>query len=321
MIPKLKIAHMTPRLPIIQGGMAVRVSTGKLAAAVAEAGGIGTIAGTGLTPKELTEEIRKARALTSGYVGVNVLFAVRDFAELMLTAMKQKVDFVVSGAGFSRDMYAWGKDHGVPVLAIVSSARLGAVAEKLGAAAVVVEGKEAGGHLGTDRSVNELVPEVAAAVSVPVVGAGGIMDGFDIARLLKLGAAGVQMATRFVASRECEAHDRFKEKYLAARSEDVVLISSPVGLPGRAIRNRFTDALTSEGRRAIERCDRCLKRCSAKFCILDALRRSVAGDVDDGLVFSGEFVHRITEILSVREIMDRLGAQLSQALSASPHPA
>lgn len=320
MIPKLTIAHMTPRLPVIQGGMAVRVSTGKLAAAVAQAGGIGTIAGTGLTPGELVDEIRTARDLTSGYIGVNVLFAVKEFAELMLAALREKVDFIVSGAGFSRDMFTWGKDYGIPVLSIVSSARLAQVAEKLGAAAVVVEGKEAGGHLGTDRSVSELVPEVAAAVRIPVVGAGGIMDGFDAGRILMLGAAGVQMATRFVASVECEVHANFKAKYLSARAEDVVLIKSPVGLPGRAIRNHFTETIVGEGRRAIEHCERCLKRCSAQFCILDALRRSVAGDVENGLVFSGEFVHRITEILPVQEIMNRLATQLEQAL-AVPTPA
>jgi NAD(P)H-dependent flavin oxidoreductase YrpB (nitropropane dioxygenase family) len=306
---------MMPKLPIIQGGMAVRVSTGKLAAAVAQAGGVGTIAGTGLTTSELVDEIRKARDLTDGYLGVNVLFAVERFAELMLAAMKEKIDFVVSGAGFSRDMFTWGKDHGVPVLAIVSSARLAVLAEKLGAAAVVVEGKEAGGHLGTDRSVNEVVPEVVEAVNIPVVGAGGVTDGFDIARLLRLGAAGVQMATRFVLSVECEAHQRFKDLYLAATAEDVVLIKSPVGLPGRALRNRFTESIAGESRRAITHCERCLKRCSAEFCILDALRRSVAGDVEGGLVFSGEFVHRIHEILPVQEIMNRLAAQLSEALA------
>lgn len=316
-LPKLRIAHMTPRLPIIQGGMAVRVSTGRLAAAVARAGGIGTIAGTGLTTDELTSEIRKARTLTSGYIGVNVLFAVRQFAELILAAMKEKVDFVVSGAGFSRDIFGWGKEHGVPVLAMVSSARLAQTAEKLGAAAVVVEGKEAGGHLGTDRSVDELVPEVAAAVRIPVIGAGGITDGFDIARILRLGASGVQMATRFVASEECEADHKFKAMYLAAKEEDVVLIKSPVGLPGRALRNRFTELIAGEGRRAITQCERCLKRCSGKFCIADALRRAVAGDVVNGLVFSGEHVPRITDILPVQEIMDRLAAQLGQALAVT----
>ncbi|MGE5577925.1 MAG: NAD(P)H-dependent flavin oxidoreductase [Syntrophothermus sp.] len=320
MFPQLTIAHMKPKLPIIQGGMAVRVSTARLAAAVANAGGIGIIAGTGLTVKQLVDEIRRARDLTSGYIGVNVLFAVEQFARLMLAAMKEKVDFVISGAGFSRDMFAWGKDHGVPVLSIVSSARLAKVAEKLGAAAVVVEGKEAGGHLGTDRSVHDVLPEVVAAVDIPVIAAGGIMDGFDIARALGEGAQGVQMATRFVASTECEAHPNFKKRYLAAEEDDVILIDSPVGLPGRALRNKFTDSISGEGRRPIAHCERCLKQCSTKFCILDALRRAVDGDVENGLVFSGEFVHRIKEILSVQEIMDRLSAQFEQA-RACPAPA
>lgn len=319
MIPSLTIAHMTPRLPVIQGGMAVRVSTGRLAAAVANAGGIGTIAGTGLSTDELVEEIRRARSLTKGYIGVNVLFAVQQFADLVKTAMREKVDFIVSGAGFSRDMFAWGREYGVPVLSIVSSARLAASAEKLGAAAVVVEGKEAGGHLGTDRSVKDIVPEVLGAVSIPVVAAGGIMDGLDAAEMLKLGASGVQMATRFVASTECEAPPEFKEKYLSARPEDVVIIQSPVGLPGRAIRNEFTDSLTGEDRPGIRECLRCLKHCSARFCILDVLRKAVSGDVHNGLVFSGEFVGRIKQVLPVKDIMAQIAEQLDRSF-ARPMP-
>jgi NAD(P)H-dependent flavin oxidoreductase YrpB (nitropropane dioxygenase family) len=294
--------------------MAYKVSTGRLAAAVAEAGGIGTIAGTGLTAQELIREIERARELTSGYIGVNVLFAVEAFAELMLTAMREKVDFVASGAGFSRDMYSWGRDHGVPVVSIVSSARLAVIAQKLGAAAVVVEGKEAGGHLGTDRPVSEIVPEVVREVGIPVVAAGGIMDGYDIARMLRLGASGVQMATRFVTSHECEVHPKFKRMYLSARAEDVVLIKSPVGLPGRALRNAFTESIGGIDRGAITSCRRCLKRCSAEFCILDALRRSVAGDVEGGLVFSGEFVHKVKRAMSVEEIMSALARELREAL-------
>ncbi|WP_132017474.1 NAD(P)H-dependent flavin oxidoreductase [Hydrogenispora ethanolica] len=313
LLPKLKIAHMLPRIPVIQGGMAVKVSTGRLAAAVANAGGIGTIAGTGLTDAELRSEIQTARSLSDGYIGVNVLFAAKRFSELMLTALREKVDFVISGAGFSRDMFQWGREHKIPVLAIVSSARLARLAEKLGAAAVVVEGKEAGGHLGTDRPIAALVPEVAASVRIPVVAAGGITDGFDIARMLRLGASGVQMATRFVASRECEAHANFKAQYLAANAEDVTLIDSPVGLPGRAISNHFTRSIAGALRSKIQHCDGCLKHCSAKFCILDALRKAVSGDTQNGLVFSGEFVGRIKEILPVQEIMDRLVAQMEQA--------
>lgn len=314
MLPTLKIAHMLPKLPIIQGGMAVRVSTGKLAAAVANAGGIGTIGGTGMTPEELSREIRTAKGLSTGYIGVNVLFAAKEFAELMLTAMREKVDFVVSGAGFSRDMFTWGKERGIPVLAIVSSARLAKLAEKMGAAAVVVEGKEAGGHLGTDRPIADIIPEVISEVQIPVIAAGGITDGEDIARMLQLGAAGVQMATRFVMSDECEAHPDFKDKYLKASAEDITLIQSPVGLPGRAIRNQFTQKIAGEGSKPIEKCERCLKHCSAKFCILESLRRAVTGDVTDGLVFSGEFVHRIKDILPVQDIMNNLSQQLEQAL-------
>lgn len=314
MILKLKIAHMLPKLPIIQGGMAFRVSTGKLAAAVANAGGIGTIAGTGLTPGELKNEIQKARALSNGYVGVNVLFAAKQFADLMMTALKEKVDFVISGAGFSRDVFAWGRENNIPVLTIISSARLAKLAEKMGAAAVVVEGKEAGGHLGTERPIADILPEVLNEVQIPVIAAGGIMEGNDIVRMLKLGAFGVQMATRFVMSNECEAHQAFKSKYLSAEAQDITLIESPVGLLGRAIRNQFTESVEGGRRLAIEKCDQCLKHCSAKFCIMDALHKSVAGDVVNGLVFSGEFVHRIKEILPVQEIMNRLKAQIDQAL-------
>lgn len=130
---------------------------------------------------------------------MNVLFAVQQFAELMVTAMREKVDFVVSGAGFSRDMFSWGKEHNIPVISIVSSDRFASLAQKMGAAAIVVEGKEAGGHLGTDRSINDILPEVVSAVDIPVIAAGGIMNGFDIAKMLGLGASGVQMATRFIA--------------------------------------------------------------------------------------------------------------------------
>ncbi|MGI6034709.1 MAG: NAD(P)H-dependent flavin oxidoreductase [Limnochordia bacterium] len=316
MIAPLKIAHMEPRLPIIQGGMAVRVSTGKLAAAVAKAGGIGTIAGTGLTLAELTQEIKKARALAGGvgYIGVNVLFAVKQFAELVKRAMQEKVDFIVSGAGFSRDMFDWSKDYGVPIIPIVSSSRLAKLAERLGAAAVVVEGEEAGGHLGTDRPLAEILPEVTSAVNIPIIAAGGLTDGGDIAETIKLGASGAQLATRFVLSEECEAHPNFKQMYLSATEDDLILIQSPVGLPGRALRNQLTD-LISRGEARVQKCNQCLKQCSAKYCILDVLRRSVSGDTVNGLVFAGKNVFKIKKVLPVKEIMDNLARELGAALT------
>lgn len=316
---QLTIGRMRPRVPIIQGGMAVAVSGGRLAGAVAKAGGLGVVAGSGLTYEMLRNEIRKAREIApGGYIGVNVLFAVRDFAGLMKTAMSELVDFVVSGAGFSRDMFEWGRDSGVAVIPIVSSARLAKLAQKLGAAAVVVEGKEAGGHLGTDRSIDDIVPEVAAVVDIPVIAAGGLTTGADIARLMAKGADGVQMATRFVLSQECEAHPNFKAKYLAAEPDDVVLIQSPVGLPGRALRNPFTERVAGEGTVPAKVCQHCLKHCSGKFCIMEALRRAVHGDIDAGLVFSGEHVWRIKDILPVQTIIDRLEAEYDAAMGLVP---
>jgi NAD(P)H-dependent flavin oxidoreductase YrpB (nitropropane dioxygenase family) len=316
LLPQLNFGNIKAKLPIIQGGMAVRVSTAKLAAAVANEGGAGIIAGTGLTVQALQEEIKRARQMTSGIIGVNVLFAATQFAQLVKGAMREKVDFIVSGAGFSRDIFAWGKEMNVPVLSMASSARVAKLAEKLGAAAVIVEGKEAGGHLGTDRSVFDLLKEVVGAVRIPVIAAGGIMDGHDIARALEAGADGVQMATRFVASDECEASSKFKELYLNSRPEDSVLIESPVGLPGRAIRNQLTERLEAEKQLGITKCDGCLKHCSHSFCILEALEKAVDGDVENGLVFSGEFFHRIKEILPVKNIMAQLLHEYEQSKSS-----
>ena len=225
-LPPLKIANLVASLPIIQGGMAVRISTAPLAAAVANEGGIGIIAGTGMEPEELRNEIRTARRLTDGIIGVNVLFAVSEFADLVKTAISEKIDLVISGAGFSRDMFGWGRESGTPIVPVVSSAKLAVLAEKMGAAAVVVEGKEAGGHLGTDRPMREIVPEVRAAVSIPVIGAGGVIDGRDIVETLALGADGVQMGTRFAASLESNASDYFKQLYIDSQPCDVTLMHS-----------------------------------------------------------------------------------------------
>ncbi len=315
-IPQLQIAHMKPHVPIMQGGMGVRISLSNLAAAVANAGGIGIISGTGIPIDEMRAHIRRARELTNGqgYIGVNVLFAMNDFPETIKAAMEEKVDFIISGAGFSRDMYTWGREYGVPVISIVSSAKLAKLAERLGAAAVVVEGFEAGGHLGTDRPLFDILPEVVEAVKIPVIAAGGIMNGADISRALAMGASGVQMGTRFVASSECDAPDVFKQKYVdTVDADDLVLVKTTVGLQGRAIRNHFTDAISDDGRLKIEKCHDCLKNCSYRFCTLDSLVASVNGDVENGLVFAGARVHEIKEILPVQTIIDRLMKEYEMA--------
>ena len=287
--------------------MAVRVSTAPLAAAVANAGGIGIIGASGMPPQELRDEIRSARKMTSGIVGVNIMYAIKGFAELVQVSLDEKIDLIISGAGFSRDIFAWGRDCDTPIVSIVSSAKLAAIAEKYGAAAVVAEGTEAGGHLGTDRPLVEIIPSIRKAIKIPLIAAGGVVNGKDIARMFKLGVDGVQMATRFVLSKECTVADSFKQMYLNAKEEDVMLIRSPVGLPGRALRNPFAEALMEgEGAPKPEKCIVCLKKCSNEYCIIQALENARIGNVDQGIVFVGQNVHMFKEILPVQDIFDRL---------------
>ncbi|MFJ5745389.1 NAD(P)H-dependent flavin oxidoreductase [Bacillus cereus] len=307
--PQLKIGHMMPKIPIMQGGMGVGISLSKLASAVANAGGIGIISGTGISIDEMRMHIRKAKEKirNTGYIGVNVLFAMNDFAEKMKAAIEEKVDFIISGAGISRDMYTWGKNADIPVISIVSSAKLARLSERLGAAAVVVEGHEAGGHLGTDRPLFDILPEVVAAVEIPVIAAGGIMTGKDIAHALKMGASGVQMGTRFVASNECDAPLSFKEKYINARLEDTILVKTTVGLQGRAVKNNFTKLIADNNKKIkIKKCINCLKNCSYRFCTLDSLITSMDGDCENGLVFAGARVNEVKEILPVQTIINNI---------------
>lgn len=299
---------MMPKFPIIQGGMGVGISLSNLASAVANAGGIGIISGTGISIDEMRLHIRaaKGKIKNAGYIGVNVLFAMNDFAEKMKAAIEEKVDFIISGAGISRDMYTWGKNAGIPVISIVSSAKLAKLSERLGAAAVVVEGHEAGGHLGTERPLFDILPEVVTAVKIPVIAAGGIMTGKDLARALSMGASGVQMGTRFVASDECDAPLSFKEKYVNARAKDTMLLKTTVGLQGRAIKNNFTELVADDKNIKIKKCINCLKNCSYRFCTLDSLITSMDGDCENGLVFAGARVHEIKEILPVKTIINNI---------------
>ena len=299
-------------MPIVQGGMAIRLSTARLAAAVANEGGIGLIAASGMTDNELRYEIRLARSLTKGVIGINIMVAAKRFANIVKTAIDEGIDLVVAGAGFSRDMFGLGRESGTPIVPIVSSVKLAKISQRLGATAIVVEGKEAGGHLGTSTSVRDLIPDIRAAVDIPVIAAGGVLHGQDIADLIKMGANGVQMGSRFASSKEANSAPMLKEFYLKSKPEDIVVIHSPVGLPGRAVRNPFAERIM-KGNVPPTRCDNCLKQCRHNFCIIRSLIRAQQGDVDTGLVFTGEYISRINKILSVKEIFSYLLKEVDEA--------
>jgi NAD(P)H-dependent flavin oxidoreductase YrpB (nitropropane dioxygenase family) len=265
-----------------------------------------------MSEEELRYEIRLARSLTDGIIGINIMVAAKKFSEVVKTAIDEGIDLVVAGAGFSRDMFGLGKESGTPIVPIVSSVKLAKISQRLGATAIVVEGKEAGGHLGTSTSVRELIPDITAAVDIPVIAAGGVLHGQDVVDLIKMGASGVQMGSRFASSVEANSAPMLKEFYLKSKLEDVVVIHSPVGLPGRAVRNPFAERIM-EGPVPPTRCDNCLKECKHNFCIIRSLIRAQQGDVDTGLVFTGEYISRIKKILPVKDIFDQLLAEVAVA--------
>jgi NAD(P)H-dependent flavin oxidoreductase YrpB (nitropropane dioxygenase family) len=306
-MPSLRIGDLVAKVPIVQGGMAVRISMSKLAAAVANEGGIGLIAASGIKPEELIENIREARQLSNGIIGINVMAAVKEFANLIKAALKEGIDLVVAGAGFSRDAFKWCAEANVPYVPIISDPKGARLAEKLGASAVVLEGGAAGGHLGTLESMWDLLPGIVEAVKIPVIAAGGVLHGSDIVRAFSMGAQGVQMGSRFAVSEESNAALEWKMACVNATREDVVLTKSPVGLPGRGLNNEFVRKQNNAESDGIKvKCIACLKDCGRDYCIMDALESARKGDLKNGLIFCGERIGEIKEILSVKEIFKNL---------------
>ena len=319
-LPPLSIGPFTAPFPLIQGGMSIRVSTSALAAPVAECGGIGTIGGSSIPIDELKADIIKAKKATKGIIAVNIMFAMKNFYNLVKASIEAGVDMIITGAGFSRDIFKIGEETSTPIVSIVSSPAFARLAEKLGAAAIIVEAKEAGGHLGTDIALRDLFPKIREVVkNVPLIAAGGITDGYEMAEMMeKYGADGVQIASRFVLSKECSVSDAFKQAYLNAKKEDVTLIRSPVGLPGRAIRTPFVAQMEAGEELKTKECKyKCLKKCDHFYCISERLRMAKDGNIDEGLVFSGENVYKMKEILTVKEIFDMF---ISQAESVYKEP-
>jgi NAD(P)H-dependent flavin oxidoreductase YrpB (nitropropane dioxygenase family) len=311
-LPPLKIGPFVAPIPLIQGGMSIRVSTSDLAIPVAECGGIGTIGGSSIPIDELMADIQKAKAATKGIIAVNIMFAMKNFYHLVKASIEAGVDMIITGAGFSRDIFKIGKETNTPIVSIVSSPAFARLAEKLGASAIIVEAKEAGGHLGTDIALRDLFPKIRKVVKkVPLIAAGGITNGYEMAEMMdKYGADGIQIATRFVLTHECSVADSFKQAYLNAKKEDVTLIHSPVGLPGRAIRTPFVKKMEAGKELKAKECKyKCLKKCDHFYCISERLREAREGNIEDGLVFSGENVYKMKEILSVKEVFDMFTSQ------------
>jgi nitronate monooxygenase len=361
-MPELRIGGLTARLPVIQGGMGVGISVSGLASAVANQGGIGVIAAVGLGMLEpdfnsnyreanvraLRREIRKARALSDGIIGVNIMVALSDFDELLIAAADEGADLLLLGAGLPLKVPSLLTPErirsGGPRLApIVSSGRAAALIlkswGKTGCVpdAFVVEGPLAGGHLGFKReqiedpafALERLIPEVIEAVEparqaagrdIPVIAAGGIYTGADVFRFLRLGAAGVQMASRFVPTVECDADPAFKEAYVNASKDDLVIIDSPVGLPGRAIRNVFLNDVTAGEKKPFACPWKCLKTCdfvNAPYCIAQALTSARVGKLDRGFVFGGANAWRAERISTVKQVVDALVEEYREALERS----
>jgi len=355
----LKIGNLSITVPVIQGGMGVGISLSGLAAAVANEGGVGVIssAGLGLLYKDfsgdylkasihgLQEEIRKAREKTKGIIGVNVMVAMTNFVDMVKTSISEKVDIIIAGAGLPLDLPSLlPKGSKTKLIPIVSSARaVRIICEKWKANydylpdAVIVEGPKAGGHLGfkedqivdNNYSLERLVPEIVDELShfeekfnqpIPLIAAGGIYTGEDINNIMKLGASGVQMGTRFVTTWECDASAGFKQAYINAVENDIELIRSPVGMPGRAIFSNFIQKV-KEGKRQPKKCPfKCIKTCDiskSPYCIIVALINAVKGNFESGFAFAGTNAFRADKISSVKEVFNSLVKEYKESIQSS----
>ncbi len=345
----IKLGDKESKYPIIQGGMGVGVSLHRLAGNVSKEGGIGIISTADIgyqeedfanNPNEanlraIGKEIKKAREIAGEdkILGVNVMVALKNYADIVKECVKQKIDLIISGAGIPKNLPEYVKGTNTKIAPIVSSLRCCQLIVKHWMTKygyvpdmIVIEGPEAGGHLGFSREelqeenkpkLEDITAQVVKYIKeiekdtgkeIPVISAGGIWDKNDIKKFLDLGASGVQMATRFVATYECDASEEFKDAYINAKKEDIKIIKSPVGMPGRAINNEFIKKAENENCN-IDRCYNCIKTCDVKnspYCITKALINAVKGNMKDALIFCGSNVSKIKEIVSVRELMGEL---------------
>ncbi len=289
--------------------------------------------------RAIGKEIKKAREIAGNdkIIGVNIMVAMKNYVDIVKECVKQKIDLIISGAGIPKELPEYVKESDTKIAPIVSSLRCCKLIvshwiKKYNYVPdmIVIEGPEAGGHLGfkneeldenTKPKLEDITTEVVDYIKeieketgkdIPVISAGGVWDSKDIKKFLNLGASGVQMATRFVATNECDASMEFKKAYIQANQDDIKIIKSPVGMPGRAIYNNFIKKVENE-KCKIDRCYNCIKTCNvlnSPYCITKALINSVIGRVDEGLIFCGSNVSRIKEIVSVHDLMQELVSNL-----------
>ena len=347
-LKELRIGDLVARRPVIQGGMGVGVSLSKLAGAVAREGGIGVISAAqpgfkepdfatdtmGANLRALRRYIKEAKELAQGgIVGVNIMCAMNHYEDFVRCTVESGADLIISGAGLPVDLPKYVEGSNVKIAPIVSPPKAAKVLLKMWdkhyhrtADFIVIEGPKAGGHLGYspeeveeydavgyDEKIKEIIDivreyEEKYQQKIPVIFGGGVFDRNDIDHYMELGCDGVQMATRFVTTYECDVDDNFKKAYLDAKKEDVAIVKSPVGMPGRALRNDFIKEREKE-REHITKCYGCLKKCDMNkipYCITTALCRAANGDTDNALIFCGENVWRLDRMMSVKELMEEL---------------
>lgn len=345
-VKPLIIGDLVARVPLIQGGMGVGVSLSSLAGAVAAEGGIGVISTAqigyrepdfdtdpiGANLRAIKTEIQKARKIAKeGILGVNIMVATRKYEEYVKSAVGAGIDLIISGAGLPMDLPKLVGDAKTKLAPVVSSVKSAQVIMRYWwkkytrlPDAVIIEGPLAGGHLGFhkdqledieglhyDDEVRDIICKVSETarehgMQIPVIMAGGIYNRGDMEHYLEMGAAGVQVATRFVTTYECDASDAYKQSYIDAKKEDIVIVESPVGMPGRAILNAFIRK-AKEGRIPHGKCHLCISTCKpdeTPYCITDALINAVEGKVEDGLLFCGANAYRVTRMEHVKDVMD-----------------
>ncbi len=353
---QLVIGDKVAQLPIVQGGMGIGISMSRLASSVANEGGIGVIsaAGVGLFEKNqpnssenylkaLKDEIQKTRLLTRGIIGVNIMVALTNFHELAKTAIESKIDIIFAGAGLPLDLPNLLKESDTTKLVpIVSSGRAAKIIIQKWVKnyqylpdAFVIEGPLAGGHLGVkkeminhpDHSLESIFLEVKESIKpyeslyhheIPLIVGGGVYDGKDILHYLSLGANAVQMATRFVTTEECDASQEFKQTYIDANKDDIVIIESPVGLPGRAIRNKFLDDVEKGLKHPFACPFNCISTCKkeeAPYCISLALHNARKGNFKNGFAFAGANAYLSKKIITVKELFNTLISEYQNAFS------